>query len=99
MDKVVSYLRELNLTRLWKRASTPKKKYDWSWRREAQKTEESDSPWLGPDPTTNTKARCKWCNVLLVAGISMIKTHKQAKKHKKNAAAYECSSSKVLQIF
>lgn len=43
-----------------------------SWRREAQKTEESESPWLGPDPTSDTKARCKWCNVLLVADIIVI---------------------------
>ncbi|XP_068990137.1 zinc finger protein 862-like [Neodiprion pinetum] len=69
-------------------------KYRVEWERDPQ-----CSPWLGPDPASKTKARCKWCNVRLIADISLIKTHGKTKKHEKNATAYECSSSKLLSKF
>ncbi|KAJ2937693.1 hypothetical protein O0L34_g17504 [Tuta absoluta] len=54
------------------------------------------SPWLKPAPNDNTKARCTWCNVGMRADISVIKLHKNSKKHLKTGSALRSTNKSAM---
>ncbi|KAJ2940823.1 hypothetical protein O0L34_g10072 [Tuta absoluta] len=54
------------------------------------------SPWLKPAPNDNTRARCTWCNVGMRADISVIKLHKNSKKHLKTGSAFRSTNKSAM---